>query len=64
MERVREIHFFEHPQMDFEIRAGLGGTYYGSTDAGEILGTAESIEEMACPAAGTRAPGTRIALRP
>ena len=45
MERVREIHFFEHPQMDFEIRAGLGGTYYGSTDAGEILATAESIED-------------------
>jgi len=45
MEKVREVPFFEHAQMDFEIRAGLGGAYYGSTDAGEILATVESIED-------------------
>ena len=45
MEKLREFHFFEHAQMDFEVRAGLGGTYYGSTDAGEMLATLESIED-------------------
>ena len=45
VDTIREIHFFKHPQMDFEVRAGLGGAYYGSTDAGEILATIERIED-------------------
>lgn len=45
MDRTQTIQFFEHPQMDFEVRAGLGGTYYGSTDSGEVLATMEDIED-------------------
>ena len=45
MDPVRTMHFFEHEQMDFEVRAGLGGAYYGSSDAGEFLATVEGIED-------------------
>ena len=45
MQVNRTIHFFEHEQMDFEVRAGLGGAYYGSTDPGEVLATVERIED-------------------
>ena len=45
MQAKRTLHFFEHEQMDFEVRAGLGGAYYGSTDPGEMLATIETIED-------------------
>ena len=45
MQANHTFHFFEHEQMDFEVRAGLGGAYYGSTDPGEVLATVERIED-------------------
>ncbi|MBN2168944.1 MAG: dipeptidyl aminopeptidase, partial [Actinobacteria bacterium] len=38
-------HFSENQQMDFEVQAVLGGCYYGSADAGEVMVTIDRIRE-------------------
>lgn len=40
--------FLDDEQMDFEIQCVLGGCYYGSADAGEVLATAVRLKEGDC----------------
>lgn len=38
-------YFLKHEQMDFEIQCILGGCYYGTADAGEVLSAVDLIKE-------------------